>query len=85
MCVLSVYVQCQFTKPVVNSRSRGLLHAGNEKFGRFIAKKEAARCSLREAISLYALLLLKCIQKLHVNFSCTNNISFLFQSKCFCY
>ena len=53
-----------------------LLHAGNEKFGRFIAEKEPARCSLREAISLYALLLLKCIQKLHVNFNCTNNISF---------
>lgn len=29
-----------------------LLHAGNEKFGRFIAEKEPARCLLREAISL---------------------------------
>ena len=59
MCVLSVYVQCQFTKPVVNSRSRGLLHAANENFGRFIAKKEPARCSLREAISLLCIIIAK--------------------------
>lgn len=36
-----------------------LLHAGNEKFGRFIAEKEPARCSLREAISLLCIIIAK--------------------------